>query len=549
MKYIIITGGVMSGLGKGITCASIGVLLVNKGFSVTAIKIDPYINVDAGTMNPFQHGEVFVLKDGGEADLDLGNYERFLNVELTRDNNLTTGKIYYEVINNERAGTYLGKTVQIIPHITDKIKKKIRTVAKDSGAEICLIEVGGTVGDIESMPFLEAVRQLHSEEAEEDVFFAHVTLVPTDPQGEQKTKPTQHSVRELRELGLHPDCIVARCSRPLSDDIKNKIALFCDVTKEAVISANDAEDIYDVPLMLDKGMLTYYLLNKINLTPKKNLYEWEELVTKMKSATKTTRIAVVGKYMEVKDSYLSIREALKHAAIHNNCKVDVKWVDAEDIERGNAESLLSDVKGILVPGGFGQRGTQGKIEAITYARENDVPFLGLCLGMQLAVIEFARNVAGIVDAGSGEFRDNFEEGKGVSAGSCTSCDPGYVAGNFVIDILPEQEDLTDMGGTMRLGDYTTMLTEDTLAMRIYQAKEIVERHRHRYEVNPDYVEILKEHGLVFSGIDKENPRRMEVIELPEHKFFIACQAHPEFKSRPIKPAPLFREFVRAALES
>lgn len=539
----------MSGLGKGITCASIGVLLENKGFSVTAIKIDPYINVDAGTMNPFQHGEVFVLKDGGEADLDLGNYERFLNVELTRDNNLTTGKIYQEVINKERAGRYLGKTVQIIPHITDKIKKKIRDVSAKSGADICLIEIGGTVGDIESMPFLEAVRQLHSEEGENDVFFAHVTLVPDDPQGEQKTKPTQHSVKELMQLGLHPDCIVARCSKPLSSDIKSKISLFCDVPKEAVISANDAEDIYDVPLMLDKEMLTYYLLNKLNLTPRKNLHEWEELVKKMKSATETTRIAVVGKYLEVKDSYLSIREALKHAAIHNNCKVDVKWIDAEDIERNGAKSLLGDVKGILVPGGFGQRGTQGKIEAITYARENDVPFLGLCLGMQLAVIEFARNVAGMPDAGSGEFRDNFNNEKGVSKGSCSSCAPGSVPGTFVIDILPEQEDLTDMGGTMRLGDYTTMLAPDTLAARIYQAKEIVERHRHRYEVNPDYVDTLKEHGLVFSGIDKENPRRMEVIEIPGHRFFIACQAHPEFRSRPIKPAPLFREFVRAALVS
>ncbi len=526
MKYIIVTGGVMSGLGKGITAASTGRNLKNKGCRVTAIKIDPYINIDAGTMSPFQHGEVYVLKDGGEVDLDLGNYERFLDTELTSDHNLTTGKVYQAVISKERKGEYLGKTVQIIPHITNEIKERIRKVAAKSGADICLIEVGGTVGDIESMPFLEAVRQMHREEAEDDIAFLHVTLVPIDAQGDQKSKPTQHSVKELRELGLTPDVIVARCKEPLSDDTKAKIALFCDVSENAVVSAHDVKDIYEVPLLMENEGLTDYLMDKLNLKTMSGDTSWSNMITRMNSMTGEVKLAIVGKYTHLEDSYTSIRESIKHAAIECGCNVNTTWIDAELIEDDpDAVKCLTEYDGILVPGGFGKRGIEGKITAIRYARENDIPYLGLCLGMQLAVVEFARNIVGLSGANSTEFDEN----------------TSYP----VIDLLPEQENVVDMGATMRLGNYNAVLKSGTLAQRIYGASDIVERHRHRYEVNPNFIDRIEAKGAVFSG---KNKNRMEIVELPENRFFFASQFHPEFKSRPGRPSPPFMAFVEAMLK-
>jgi len=514
----------MSGLGKGITSASIGRILKNKGYEVTAIKIDPYINIDAGTMSPYQHGEVFVLKDGGEVDLDLGNYERFLDVELTREHNITTGKVYLSVIEKERRGDYLGKTVQIIPHITNEIKEQIRKIAWKSGADICIIEVGGTVGDIESMPFLEAMRQMHSEEAEEDFAFIHVTLVPVDTQGEQKTKPTQHSVKELRSLGLQPDAIVARCREPLLKETKGKISLFCDVPINAVISAHDAPDVYLVPKLMEREGLADHLTRKLKLTSKEDHREWDRLIEKIESLRGEVSVAIVGKYTQLGDSYISIKEALKHAGFECGRKVNITWVDAEDFEKepGSVEALKK-YDGILVPGGFGPRGTEGKILAIKYARENDIPFLGLCFGMQLAVIEFARNVVGLRDANSSELAKS---------------------PNPVIDLLPEQENIKTMGGTMRLGDYEAIIREGTIARRIYGIERIVERHRHRYEVNPRYIRMIEEKGMVFSG---KNNNRMEIAEIPGHRFFFGSQFHPEFKSRPGKPSPLFLAFVRAMM--
>jgi CTP synthase len=525
MKYIIVTGGVMSGLGKGITAASIGRILKNKGFNVTAIKIDPYINIDAGTMSPYQHGEVFVLKDGGEVDLDLGNYERFLDIELTREHNITTGQVYQTVIEKERRGDYLGKTVQIIPHITNEIKERVRRVSKKSGAEICIIEVGGTVGDIESMPFLEAVRQMHSEEKEEDIIFVHVTLVPLDTQGEQKTKPTQHSVKELKSLGLQPDAIVARCKEPVLPDTKSKIALFCDVPAVAVVSAHDASDIYYVPTLMEKEGLSDYLMQKLKLTEKEISHEWEILMKKMASIDREIRIAVVGKYAHLGDSYISINEALKHAGIECGCRVKAEWLDAEEFEKKPADiDRLRKYNGILVPGGFGVRGTEGKILAIKFARENNIPYLGLCLGMQLAVIEFARDVLGLKDANSSELAKTEHP---------------------VIDLLPEQENVKNMGGTMRLGNCEAVLLEGSLASKLYGGTTLIERHRHRYEVNPKYIKQIEAKGMKFTG---KNDNRMEIAEISEHKFFFSSQFHPEFKSRPGKPSPPFLAFVRAALQ-
>ncbi len=524
MKYIIVTGGVMSGLGKGITAASTGRILKNKGFNVTAIKIDPYINIDAGTMSPYQHGEVFVLKDGGEVDLDLGNYERFLDIELTREHNITTGQVYQAVIEKERQGDYLGKTVQIIPHITNEIKERIRKVAKKSGADICIIEIGGTVGDIESMPFLEAMRQMHSEEHEEDVAFVHVTLVPMDTQGEQKTKPTQHSVRELRSLGLQPDAIVARCKEPLLSDTKSKIALFCDVPVNAVVSAHDAKDIYYVPSMMEKEGLSDYLMQKLRLTPRETSQEWDILMKKMASMDKEIRVAVVGKYAHLGDSYISINEALKHAGIECGCHVKIDWLDAEEFEKKpETLEMLKKYNGILVPGGFGVRGTEGKILAIKYAREHNMPYLGLCLGMQLAVIEFARHVVGFTDANSSELARTEHP---------------------VIDLLPEQENIKNMGGTMRLGNCEAVLTKGSLAHKMY-GESLIERHRHRYEVNPKYISQIEAKGMKFTG---KSDHRMEIAEIPGHKFFFSSQFHPEFRSRPGKPSPPFLAFVKAASE-
>ena len=520
-KFIFVTGGVMSGLGKGITAASTGRLLANAGFDVTAVKIDPYLNVDAGTMNPFEHGEVYVLKDGGEVDLDLGNYERFLDIDMTFDHNVTTGKVYQNVIEKERAGDYLGKTVQIIPHITDGIKRRVREAA--AGSDVCIIEVGGTVGDIEGMPYLEALRQFAHEEDEEDILFTHVTLVPYSKNGEQKTKPTQHSVKELRSIGLQPDVLVGRCEDKLHPDVKEKIALFCDVPTNAVFSNPDVEDIYHVPLMVEDEGLDEYVMEHLELADDalpegERDTRWRDLVTRDKEGT--VNIALVGKY-GLEDAYISVHEALKHAGLEKQVNVERKWLHAEDLADGH-DGKLDDVDGIVVPGGFGSRGTEGKIEAIRYARENDVPFLGLCLGFQMAVVEYARNVLGLEGAHSAELDEETP--------------------HPVIDLLPEQKDLDDMGGTMRLGSYDTELKSGTLAHDLYEEATCTERHRHRYEVNLDYLDDLEDAGLVFSGT--AGPR-MEILELPDHPYFFGTQFHPEFRSRPTRASPPFVGFLDA----
>lgn len=521
MKFIVVTGGVMSGLGKGITAASIGRILIDLGYKVVPIKIDPYINIDAGTMNPFQHGEVFVLKDGTEVDLDLGHYERFMEIELTGEHNITTGKIYKRVIEKERRGEYLGQTVQIIPHVTDEIKSWIREVARKNNADICLIEIGGTVGDIESMPFLEAIRQMRMEEKEEDFLLVHVTLVPLDAGGEQKTKPTQHSVKELRELGLYPDIIVGRCREKLKQSTKRKIALFCDVDENAVISNEDC-DIYEVPIKFKEEKIDLVILEKLKLEKRKESDEWERLVKRMKELKEEVSIAIVGKYVDVKDAYISIREALKHAGISVGCKVNYIWIDAEKLEK---EDVSLDCDGILIPGGFGKRGAEGKIKAIKYAREKNIPFLGICFGFQLAVVEFARSVCNL-NANSAEIDRS---------------------GHCVIDLLPEQRNVTELGGTMRLGEMEINVKPGTILHRLYGREKIFERHRHRFEVNPEYVPLLEEKGLVFSAFS-DNGRRMEALEIPDHRFFIGTQFHPEFKSRPLSPSPPFVGFVRSALD-
>ena len=520
-KFIFVTGGVMSGLGKGITAASTGRLLANAGFDVTAVKIDPYLNVDAGTMNPFEHGEVYVLKDGGEVDLDLGNYERFLDIDMTSDHNVTTGKVYQDVIENERAGEYLGKTVQIIPHVTDDIKRRVREAA--TGSDVCIVEVGGTVGDIEGMPYLEALRQFATEQADEDVLFVHVTLVPYSTNGEQKTKPTQHSVKELRSIGLQPDIVVGRGEDPLAPQTREKIALFCDVPHEAVFSNPDVEDIYHVPLRLEEEGLDGYVLECLGLdgeAPPRTEYdtEWRDRVTS--EATAELTVALVGKY-GLEDAYISVHEALKHAGLEHGLTVDRRWIHAETLADG-CESELEGVDAVVVPGGFGSRGTEGKIAAIRAARERELPFLGLCLGFQMAVVEFARNVLGLTGAHSAELDGETP--------------------HPVIDLLPQQDQQDDMGGTMRLGAHTTQLTEGSLAHDLYGGT-CEERHRHRYEVNPGYVEELETAGLVFSG---RSGRRMEVLELPEHPFFLGTQFHPEFRSRPTRASPPFVGLLGAA---
>ncbi|WP_435070103.1 glutamine hydrolyzing CTP synthase [Haloplanus sp. C73] len=523
-KFIFVTGGVMSGLGKGITAASTGRLLSNAGFDVTAVKIDPYLNVDAGTMNPYQHGEVYVLKDGGEVDLDLGNYERFLGTDMTSDHNVTTGKTYKHVIEKERAGDYLGNTVQIIPHITDDIKRRIREAAE--GTDVCIVEVGGTVGDIEGMPYLEALRQFSHEEDEEDVLFTHVTLVPYSKNGEQKTKPTQHSVKELRSIGLQPDVLVGRSEDRLDPKTREKIALFCDVPTDAVFSNPDVEDIYHVPLMVEEEGLDEYVMERLDIADEalpedERDSRWRELVTRER--TGEIDVALVGKYA-LEDAYMSIHEALKHAGIHEQVEVNVLWVDADEMRDHHTERLR-DADAIVVPGGFGSRGSEGKIEAVRYARENDVPFLGLCLGFQMAVIEYARNVLGLEGAHSAEIDE----------------DTPYP----VIDLLPEQYDLEDLGGTMRLGAHTTDIQPDTLAHAVYEADSCTERHRHRYEVNPEYIDDLEAGELTFSG---RAGNRMEIVELDDHPYFLGTQFHPEFRSRPDRASPPFVGLVEATLD-
>jgi len=526
-KYIFVTGGVVSSLGKGLAAASIGALLEARGFRVTLQKMDPYINVDAGTMSPYQHGEVFVTDDGGETDLDLGHYERFTSSRVTRDHNVTTGKVYYSVIQKERRGDYLGRTVQVIPHITDEIKASIRKVSRDT--DVVIVEVGGTVGDIEGLPFLEAVRQFRKDVGRENVIYVHLTLVPyMQAASELKTKATQHSVKELRAIGIQPDVLLCRTDRYLPPGIKSKIALFCDVEEEAVITAKDVETIYEVPLNFHREGLDEIIVKLLGLEPRPiDLSRWESVVRRVKSPLVETRIAVVGKYVELKDSYKSLVEALAHGGIANEARVDVQWVDAEHIERDGAEAQFAGVHGILVPGGFGDRGIRGKIEAVRYARERRVPYLGICLGMQCAVIEYARNVCGLAGASSSEFEAN--------------------ARHLVIDLLPEQRGLADKGGTMRLGLYPIVLGEGSQASRLYGQGIIQERHRHRYEVNNDYLPRLEKNGLRVSGIWAEK-QLVEIIEIPEHPYFVAGQFHPEFRSRPWEPHPLFAGFVKAALE-
>jgi CTP synthase len=523
-KFVFVTGGVMSGLGKGITAASLGRLLSNAGFDVTAVKIDPYLNVDAGTMNPYQHGEVYVLKDGGEVDLDLGNYERFLDVDMTSDHNVTTGKVYQHVIERERAGDYLGKTVQIIPHVTDDIKRRVREAAE--GSDVCLVEVGGTVGDIEGMPFLEALRQFSHEQDDDDILFAHVTLVPYSKNGEQKTKPTQHSVKELRSIGLQPDILVGRNENRLDADVREKIALFCDVPTEAVFSNPDVADVYHVPLMLEEEGLDEYVMEQFGLDDRalpedERSTEWRDIVTQ--DLEGDVDVALVGKY-GLEDAYMSIHESLKHAGLETGVNVNVQWVDSEEM-REHHEERLRDADAVVVPGGFGARGTEGKIEAVRYAREHDVPFLGLCLGFQMAVVEYARNVLGWDDANSTEIDE----------------DTPYP----VIDLLPEQYDLEDLGGTMRLGAHDTDIEPGTLAHDLYGGDSCTERHRHRYEVNPEYIDELTDDGLTFSG---RAGNRMEIVEKADHPFFFGTQFHPEFRSRPTRASPPFVGLVEAALE-
>ena len=527
-KYIFVTGGVSSSLGKGITSASLGRLLKSRGLRVTLQKLDPYINVDPGTMNPFEHGEVFVLDDGAETDLDLGHYERFTDESLHRGSNVTAGAVYQSVIARERRGEFLGKTVQVIPHITDEIKARIRGIAAASDAEVVIVEVGGTVGDIESLPFLEAIRQLRNEVGRDNCAFVHVSLLPhIAPTGELKTKPTQHSVKELRSIGLQPDAIVCRSDRPIGRSLKEKISLLCDVEMGAVVSAVDADSIYDVPLVLREERLDDYLARQLRLPEADpDLTEWEGLVDRIERATTPVEIAVVGKYVNLPDAYLSVIEALKHGGYHHGARVRIRWVASDELARGQVEDILGSADGILVPGGFGVRGVEGKIDAVRFARERGVPFLGICLGLQCAVIEFARHVGGLPEANSSEFEP-------------ASVDP-------VIDLLPEQKDVTDLGGSMRLGAQPCHLVPGTRAEAAYGERVISERHRHRYEVNPAYRRTLEEHGLVVSGTSPDG-RLVEIIELADHPFFVASQFHPELKSRPTRPHPLYRDFVGAAV--
>ena len=527
MKYVIVTGGVLSGLGKGITTSSIGRNLQSRGLSVTAIKIDPYLNVDAGTMNPFEHGEVFVLEDGGEVDLDLGNYERFLDVQLSRDHNITTGKAYLAVIEKERHGDYLGSTVQIIPHVTDEIKMMVRDVAESTGVDVTLVEVGGTVGDIESMPFLEALRQLSNDVGKENCVFVHTTLVPILPVvGEAKTKPTQHSVRELRAVGIHPSAIVARAPEALDEDVKRKISLFCDVPVEGVVSAPDAGNVYEVPLLLEDQGLTDYLLRQLDLEgASPDLEGWKAFVERLRDPEGEVEIALVGKYTHLQDSYISHVEAFRHAGAKANVRVNIRWVESVDLEN-NGVGSLEGAQGILVPGGFGERGFEGKILAIQYAREHGIPFQGVCLGFQLATIEFARNVLGLEGASSSEF------------------DPKTTYP--VVDLLPEQQGVEDMGATMRLGAHEVVIGEGSKAHELYGGTPVYERHRHRYEINPAFLSKLEGAGLRYVG-RSEDGRRMDILELEDHPYFLASQFHPEFKSRPLRPSPIHYGLVRAAL--
>jgi CTP synthase len=529
-KYIFVTGGVVSSLGKGITAASLGRLLKNRGLKVSIQKFDPYINIDPGTMSPYQHGEVFVTDDGAETDLDLGHYERFIDESLSKNSNVTTGKIYWSVISKERKGDYLGGTVQVIPHITNEIKQRIYRVAKESSVDAVITEIGGTVGDIESLPFLEAIRQIKYEVGVENVCFVHVTLVPyLGKAGELKTKPTQHSVKELRSIGIQPDIIVCRSEKPLSRELKDKIGLFCNVDGNSVIQNIDAGNIYEVPLLLKEEGLDDIVVRKLDIKCEdSHMDEWKSMVDRIKNLKGRVKIALVGKYVELHDAYMSVVEALKHGGIANDCDVDIEWVNASDVDESTIESLLKGADGILVPGGFGDRGVEGKILTAKYAREKGIPFFGICLGMQCAVIEFARDVVGLEGAHSTEFNPDTAYG--------------------VIDLMPEQRDIDEKGGTMRLGLYPCRLKEGSLAYDCYRDNIIYERHRHRYEFNNQFRDAIVSKGMNLSGTSPDD-RLIEIVEIPGHPWFIGVQFHPEFKSRPNKPHALFRDFIRASVEN
>jgi CTP synthase len=529
VKFIFVTGGVVSSLGKGIAASSLGMLLKARGLRVTIQKFDPYINVDPGTMNPFQHGEVYVTEDGAETDLDLGHYERFLNENMTRQNNTTTGQVYYEVISRERRGDYLGATVQVIPHITDEIKKRLWNLARTGRYDVILVEVGGTVGDIEGLPFLEAIRQFKHDVGRRNAINIHLTLIPyIKAAGEIKTKPTQHSVKTLLEIGLQPDILICRTEKPLSKDLKEKIALFCNVEPLSVIEGRDVQSIYEVPLMYEKENLPGIVIEKLNLKcSKPNLKQWLRFVHKVKNPTGKVRIAICGKYIELKDAYKSISEAFVHAGAENDVEVQLDWIRAEDVEDYGAEKYLKDAAGLLVPWGFGNRGIEGKIDAIRFARENKIPFFGICLGLQCAVIEFARNKCGMKDANSTEFRKTKHN---------------------VIDMMVEQKSVRNLGGTMRLGAYPCTIHKGSNAFTAYRKELVTERHRHRFEVNNKFRKKLADCGMVFSGMYINNDL-VEIIELPDHPWFVAVQFHPELKSRPVAPHPLFIGFVKAVKEN
>ncbi len=529
-KYIFVTGGVVSGLGKGITAASLGRLLKARGLKVAAQKLDPYINVDPGTMSPYQHGEVFVTEDGAETDLDLGHYERFIDEDLNKFSNLTTGKVYWNVLNKERRGEYLGSTVQVIPHITNEIKEFVYSVGKKTNADVVITEIGGTIGDIESQPFIEAVRQISLEVGRENSLFIHVTLVPyLSGSEEHKSKPTQHSVKELQGMGINPNIIVLRCDQHLEDSIFHKIALFCNVKRDCVIENITVPNLYEAPLMLEASKFSEVVCRELGLeTPEPKLAEWQDMVNSINSArTHCVEIGLVGKYVGLHDAYLSVAEALHHAGFFHNVHVNIHWLDSEEIRPETVDDMLKDLDGIIVPGGFGYRGIEGMILATEYARTNHIPFFGICLGMQISVIEFARNVAGLKDADSGEFNEQ--------------------CANKVIDYMPGQSDDIDKGGTLRLGAYPCVITPGTIMEKCYGKTEISERHRHRYEFNNDYRELLKKNGLTLSGMSPDG-RLVETVELSDRPFYVGVQYHPEFKSRPNKPHPLFKGFVGAALE-
>ncbi|MFC0471683.1 CTP synthase [Halalkalibacter kiskunsagensis] len=528
-KYIFVTGGVVSSLGKGITAASLGRLLKNRGLKVTIQKFDPYINVDPGTMSPYQHGEVFVTEDGAETDLDLGHYERFIDINLSQNSNVTTGRVYSTVLKKERRGDYLGGTVQVIPHVTNEIKERVFRAGRETSADVVITEIGGTVGDIESLPFLEAIRQIKSDVGFDNVMYVHCTLIPyLAAAGEMKSKPTQHSVKELRSLGIQPNVIVVRTEKPVPQEMKEKIALFCDIDKNAVIEARDADTLYQVPLDLQAQHFDKIVCKHLKLECKEaEMTEWTALVNKVQNLSEKVSIALVGKYVSLQDAYLSVAEALRHAGYAFDADIDIQWIDAEQVNDENVAELLSKADGILVPGGFGDRGVEGKISAIRYARENKVPFLGICLGMQLASIEYARNILGLDGAHSAELNP----------------ETPYP----IIDLLPEQKDVEDMGGTLRLGLFPCKLIDGTLAAGTYSEQIVYERHRHRYEFNNEYRDQMEKAGFIFSGTSPDG-RLVEIIELKDHPYFIASQFHPEFSSRPTRPQPLFKEFIGASLK-